>query len=170
MASGGHPAPVEVAPRLQTAAENSQFSYSSVCTTPTVEKQVAATTVIPTELVGSSASHRGQVSSRQSSTKTGQEAESADTTLKVKVESCNTKDTASDSPLGEPAPPTTLPSSDTAIGLLDALLDRSRTVQRKLDRMTIPPAGGPPDVKTGLARGPCIPAGRPVPILDKCLA
>ena len=86
--------------------------------------------------------------------------------LKVKDESYNTKDTASDSPIGKPVPPTTLPSSGTALGLLDTLLARSRTVQRKLDRMTIPPA----DVKTVLARGPSMPAGQPVAILDKCLA
>ena len=117
--------------------------------------------------MGSSGSQRGQGSSRQSSTETGHEAESADTTtLKVKVENYNTKDTASDSPIGEPVPPATLPSSGTAIGLLDTLLARSRTVQRKLDRMTIPQA----DVKTVLAREPSMPAGRPVAILDKCLA
>ena len=164
LASGGHPATVETAPRLQTAAVVvAQFSYRTADTTPPAAQQVATTAVIPTELVDSSARQRGHSSSRQSSTETGQVAESADTTtLKVKDESYNTKDTANDSPIGEPVPPATLPSSGTALGLLDTLLARSRTVQRKLDRMTIPPGGGPADVKTVLARGQGMPAGRPI--------
>ena len=45
MASGGHPAPVEVAPRLQTAAEVAQFGYMTAGTTPPAAEQVATTTV-----------------------------------------------------------------------------------------------------------------------------
>ena len=152
---------------LQAADATQQDTPRTAGTKPPAAEQVTMTTVISTELVGSSASQNGQGSPRQSSTETGHEAKSADTTkLKVKDESYNTKDTASDSPIGKPVPPTTLPSSGTALGLLDTLLARSRTVQRKLDRMTIPPA----DVKTVLARGPSMPAGQPVAILDKCLA
>ena len=152
---------------LQAADATQQDTPRTAGTKPPAAEQVTMTTVISTELVGSSASQNGQGSPRQSSTETGHEAKSADTTkLKVKDESYNTKDTASDSPIGKPVPPTTLPSSGTALGLLDTLLARSRTVQRKLDRMTIPPA----NVKTVLARGPSMPAGQPVAILDKCLA
>ena len=46
MTSGGHPAPVEVAPRLQTAAEVAKFSYRTTCTTPPAINQVQVNTTI----------------------------------------------------------------------------------------------------------------------------
>ena len=86
-ASGGQPAPVKVASRHQIAAEVAEFSNRTAgTTTPTpAEQHVVSTSVIPTELVGDSISLRGKGFSRKSSAETGHEAESADTTLKVKV-------------------------------------------------------------------------------------
>ena len=72
--------------------------------------------------------------------------------LQVKVEGYNTLDTASHSPLEEPVPPATLPSSATATSLLDKLLARTRTVQQKLDMMTNPPAKGAMAEEAGVDR------------------
>ena len=90
--------------------------------------------------------------------------------LQVKVEGYNTLDTASHSPLEEPVPPATLPSSATATSLLDKLLARTRTVQQKLDMMTNPPAKGAMAEEAGVDRSPSTPAERPGALLDGCLS
>ena len=95
-------------------------------------------------------------------------------TKEVQVDACKANDASSDLPLGstatEPVLPATVPSTGAAISLLNKLLARSRQVQRKLDRMTATPAGGPAAEQAGVARGPSIPAGRPGAVLDTCLA
>ena len=111
---------------------------------------------------------RGQRHSMQDTTQTILGKKGND--LQVKVESYDNIDIAGHSPLGNPIPAATMPSSGTAIGLLDKLLARSRTVHRKLDMLTTPPSGGSADTETRVARGPSMSAGQPAAILDRCLA
>ena len=93
--------------------------------------------------------------------------------LQVKAEGYNALDTASHSPLGEPVPPAVLTLS--ASSLLDKLLARTRTVHRKLDKMTIQATkrksmSCTPPKRKCMSRSTITPACRPGAVLDRCLA